>query len=506
MDMITYAALQKQMQEVARDVAVPEKVSAFENDAGYQTAEQVDAKIPTVPGNVGAFENDAGYQTETQVQEKVLQACAETEAKIPTVPTKVSAFSNDAGYQTETQVMQQVSQQVTIAKLSLSQSIAGKQDKLTFDSAPTADSQNPVTSGGVYAAVGDVIAVANGKCKSYVFDTVSDLETWLADSANTGDLKTGDVFLIRDVGVPDYWWDAGTGTKQILETTKVDLSEYALQSQLPTAVSQLNNDAKYQSETQVQAVIAQTEAKIPTVPTAVSAFENDAGYQTAEQVQAKANAVEAKIPTVPTNVSAFTNDAGYQTAAQVTASAQAARDAATEIFYVPLKLGATGFELDGVTYAEILTAYNAGKRIIGKGYVPSAAGLGVTGNFELPLTYLTDSNEFVLNLISGMGTCEAWICSDNTVSVYPKTLQDADKKVTSVSAESTDEQYPSAKAVYGLTGGLSFRKAYSAKPASPAEGDVYYDTAALTVQTYTGGAWSTAVAADANTVYFVIAG
>ncbi len=472
MDMITYAALQKQMQEIGKDIAVPENVSAFANDAGYQTAQQVQTTVQTAADAV--------------------------QAKIPVVPTLVSAFANDAQYQTEAQV--------GAVKAELEQKIAGKQATLTFDLVPMQDSQNPVTSDGVYAAVGDVIAVANGKCKSYVFDTVSDLETWLADSANTGDLKTGDVFLIRDVGVPDYWWDAGTGTKQILETTKVDLSEYALKSQLPTAVSQLNNDAKFQTETQVQAVIAQTEAKIPTVPTAVSAFENDAGYQTAEQVQAKANAVEAKIPTVPTKVSAFTNDAGYQTAAQVTASAQAARDAATEIFYVPVKLGATGFELDGVTYAEILTAYNAGKRIIGKGYVPSAAGLGVTGNFELPLTYLTDSNAFVLNLISGNGTSEAWINSDGTINTNVYILQTTSNKVDSLSASSTDEQYPSAKAVYGLTGGLSFRKAYSAKPASPAEGDVYYDTAALTVQTYTGGAWSTAVAADANTVYFVIAG
>ncbi len=37
---------------------------------------------------------------------------------------------------------------------------SGKQDKLTFDSAPTQGSQNPVTSGGVYtqlnAVVGDI--------------------------------------------------------------------------------------------------------------------------------------------------------------------------------------------------------------------------------------------------------------------------------------------------------------------------------------------------------------
>lgn len=39
---------------------------------------------------------------------------------------------------------------------SFTPSDSSKQDKLTFDSAPTKDSTNPVTSGGVYAAVGVV--------------------------------------------------------------------------------------------------------------------------------------------------------------------------------------------------------------------------------------------------------------------------------------------------------------------------------------------------------------
>lgn len=74
------------------------------------------------------------------------------------------------------------------------------------------------------SAVEEMTEIANGKCNSYVFDTVEDLDTWLGNTENTANLKTGDVFLIRAVDVPDYWWDGNTSTKQILETTKVDLS------------------------------------------------------------------------------------------------------------------------------------------------------------------------------------------------------------------------------------------------------------------------------------------
>lgn len=91
-------------------------------------------------------------------------------------------------------------------------------------------------------AVEEMTEIASGKCASYVFDTVADLETWLGKNENTSNLKTGDVFLIRAIDVPDYWWEpikegveltkytekdiviSGVGAARILETTKVDLS------------------------------------------------------------------------------------------------------------------------------------------------------------------------------------------------------------------------------------------------------------------------------------------
>ena len=89
------------------------------------------------------------------------------------------------------------------------------------------------------AVIDDVVEIASGKCAAYVFDTVDALDSALAEYVaflNDGTamsetnilkgqtLKTGDVFLIRAVDVPDYWWDESTKTKQKLETTKVDLS------------------------------------------------------------------------------------------------------------------------------------------------------------------------------------------------------------------------------------------------------------------------------------------
>ncbi len=96
-------------------------------------------------------------------------------------------------------------------------------DKPT-DFAPTEHTHEISEVNGLQDELDDMVAVAQGKCSSYVFDTVEGLDTWLSDSENTEKLKTGDVFYIRAVEVPDYWWDADTSSKQILETTKVDLT------------------------------------------------------------------------------------------------------------------------------------------------------------------------------------------------------------------------------------------------------------------------------------------
>lgn len=72
--------------------------------------------------------------------------------------------------------------------------------------------------------VAEANAIAKGRAKGYVFDTVEDLDLWLSDEAHTAELAVGDNFYIRALDVPDYWWD-GT-QKQPLETQKVELSGY----------------------------------------------------------------------------------------------------------------------------------------------------------------------------------------------------------------------------------------------------------------------------------------
>ena len=160
-----------------------------------------------------------------------------------------------------------------------------------MDSEPTLNSLKPVTSNGVKIALNEIVDIAEGKCKSYVIDDIPTLIDWLTNYVDPTTLKTGDIFLIRDIGCPDYWWEPqnellmlleytdkdiiieGKGAARVLETSKVDLKDYALKSE------------------------------IPIVPTKVSAFENDKGYLT--QHQSLSNyALKSEIPAIPTSLPA----------------------------------------------------------------------------------------------------------------------------------------------------------------------------------------------------------
>lgn len=88
--------------EIPEAVTVPTNVSAFTNDAGYQTAAQVTQAVNSavgaidVPTKTSELTNDSNFATTAQVNSAVNAAVGDID--IPTVPTKVSEFTNDAGY------------------------------------------------------------------------------------------------------------------------------------------------------------------------------------------------------------------------------------------------------------------------------------------------------------------------------------------------------------------------------------------------------------------------
>ena len=136
--------------------------------------------------------------------------------------------------------------------------------------------------------------------------------------------------------------------------TDIDLSEYALKSEIPTVpttVSAFTNDAGYLTQHQDLSLYA-LKAEIPTVPTNVSAFTNDVGYLTEHQSLSN-YALKSELPKVPTAVSAFENDKGYLTQHQSLAEYAKKVDLPT----IPTKISAFENDKGYLTQHQDLSLY-----------------------------------------------------------------------------------------------------------------------------------------------------
>ena len=117
---------------------------------------------------------------------------------------------------------------------------------------PTASDVGAYSTAETDEKLATVEAVAKGRSAGYVFDTEADMFEWLSEEENRSELVLGDNFYIRDTSVPDYWWDATSGQARVLETQKVDLTEYAKTSSVSEGLNKKanKNDVYTRDETQ----------------------------------------------------------------------------------------------------------------------------------------------------------------------------------------------------------------------------------------------------------------
>ena len=82
-------------------------------------------------------------------------------------------------------------------------------------------------------------SIARGKASAKVFDTTEEMNDWLSDPDNVETLKIGDNLYIRDINVPDYWWDGEQ--LQILEAQAINLSDYYTKAEVDGLVGDIES-------------------------------------------------------------------------------------------------------------------------------------------------------------------------------------------------------------------------------------------------------------------------
>ena len=110
--------------------------------------------------------------------------------------------------------------------------ISGKQNTLTFDSAPTSGSSNPVTSGGLYTTLGNYLTNAVAASTYATKSEISTAYKYKGSVATVADLPAtgntvGDVYDVQSTDMNYAWngteWDQLGGTFTITSITNAEI-------------------------------------------------------------------------------------------------------------------------------------------------------------------------------------------------------------------------------------------------------------------------------------------
>ena len=215
-------------------------------------------KVVSIENTVSAIEDDASEALATANAAEALVEGANTNAntalnaansalsQVSTAITDSASALNSANQALATANALNASVVNAVATANNAASTANNAYDKSEDAETTANAASQSAINAVETAT-EALSAANtaydtavGKTKSYTFANDSALNSWLLQPGNIANLNNGDVFLLIALDQPDYWWDNVNQTKRVLETTKVDLTDYPTYQ---TTISYLPNNS-----------------------------------------------------------------------------------------------------------------------------------------------------------------------------------------------------------------------------------------------------------------------
>ena len=430
----------------ATKAEVPTKTSQLTNDSTYQTKANLDTALATKAdksslaskqdklvsgvsiktindqsllgsGNISiesgtSITVDSALSTtsENPVQNKVITNTLQTKANASDIPTKVSQLENDSKFATQTAVATglatkadkdsltslegSVSTLETTVRnqdksiIANAQAIQGKQDKLVSGTnIKTVNNQSLLGSGNISIEGGGTITVddalsdtSENPVQNKVITTrVTSIETSLGSKANASDIPTK---------VSQLENDSQYQTKANLDTA---LANYATTSEV-NSKNTLQDEAIQNNADAIGTINQTLESKADTsaIPTKVSQLENDSDFVTSTEVSTNYAtktelANKANTEDVPTKTSQLENDSTYQTKANL--------DTALESYAKTSDVNSKNASQDEaiqskqdklVSGTNIKTINN--QSLLGEGNISIEAGSSITVDSELSTT------------------------------------------------------------------------------------------------------------------------
>lgn len=205
-------------------VAVPTKTSDLTNDSGYITSADVPegaAASTTTPKMDGTASTgtETAFARGDHIHPKDTSKANLASPTFTGTPAGPTAAAGTNTTQLATTAFVQTA-------------ISGKQDTLTFDNTPTSGSSNPVTSGGIYTALGNYLTTSDAASTYATKSEISTAYRYKGSVASVSNLPStgntvGDVYNVEATDMNYAWtgtaWDQLGGTFTITSITNAEI-------------------------------------------------------------------------------------------------------------------------------------------------------------------------------------------------------------------------------------------------------------------------------------------
>ena len=487
----------------ATKAEVPTKTSQLTNDSTYQTKANLDTALATKAdksslaskqdklvsgvsiktindqsllgsGNISiesgtSITVDSALSTtsENPVQNKVITNTLQTKANASDIPTKVSQLENDSKFATQaavatglatkadkdslTSLEGSVSTLETTVEnqdksiIANAQAIQGKQDKLVSGTnIKTINNQSILGSGNISIEGGGTVTVdselsttSENPVQNKVITTrVNSLESSLASKANASDIPTK---------VSQLENDSTYQTKANLDTA---LADYAKTSDVNS--KNASQDEAIQNNTDAIATINQTlESKADTsaIPTKVSQLENDSNFATTTDVSAtyatkeSVTALTAEVANkanasdIPTKTSQLENDSTYQTKANLDTALESYAKTSDVNSKNALQDEAIQSKQDKLISGTNIKTIN-NQSLLGEGNISIEAGSSITVDSALSDTSENPvQNKVITTKVNSLETSLGSKASQTDLDSLSSTVTTQGQTITSIQAE-----------------------------------------------------------------------
>ena len=487
----------------ATKAEVPTKTSQLTNDSQYQTKTNLDTALATkadksslaskqdklVSGtNIKTVNNQSilgsgnisiestsitvdsalSATSENPVQNKVVTKALQTKANASDIPTKVSQLENDSKFATQTAVATGLATkadkdsltslesditnlQTTVGNqdksiIANTQAIQGKQDKLVSGTnIKTVNNQSLLGSGNIsIEGGGSAVVVDNALSNTsenpvqnkVITTRVTSIESSLASKANASDIPTK---------VSQLENDSTYQTKANLDTA---LADYAKTSDVNSKNALQDEDI--QDLTDAVATLTQlleSKADTSAIPTKVSQLENDSNFATTTDVSAtyatkeSVTALTAEVANkanasdIPTKTSQLENDSTYQTKANL--------DTALESYAKTSDVNSKNASQDEaiqskqdklVSGTNIKTINN--QSLLGEGNISIESGTSITVDNALSTTSENPvQNKVITTKVNSLETSLGSKASQTDLDSLSSTVTTQGQTITSIQAE-----------------------------------------------------------------------